>query len=177
MKPALIYPFLAISAVGFVLSTIEHLASITGDSFLSPGLRTLLYIGIVIVAFPSALASKALVGKTKKRDWRFELRATPQWMRYAVFVLIIYAIVNIAMLTDTFSSATLKGHPKQEDPNARTSVRANTAHAMAFYAIAFAVLYSALHVREYDQRRRCAGGHLVPPTEKVCPICGLYPQT
>lgn len=177
MKPALIYPFLAVSAVGFVLSTVEHLASITGDHFLSPSLRTLLFFGIAIVGIPSAFAAKFLAGKTKKHDWRFQLRATPPWMRYGVLVLIVYALVNIAMLTDTFSSATFTNKTKQEDPGAPTSIRVNTAHAMAIYGVAFALLYSALHVREYDRNRRCAGGHLIPPTEKVCQICGLYPQS
>src|SRR4030095_7826776 len=95
MKPALIYPFLAISVAGFILATIEHLASITGRGFLNLPPRTLVYGGIAIVGIPVAFATRSLVGKTKKHDWRFQLRATPQWMRYTVFVLIVYAVVNM----------------------------------------------------------------------------------
>jgi hypothetical protein len=175
MKPALIYPFLAISAVGFILATIEHLAAITGDSFLSPGLRTLVYVGIAIVGIPVAFATKSLVGKTKKHDWRFQLRATPQWMRYTVFVLIVYAVVNMLMFTDLLpatSTFTDKTPQRHEDPNAPGPRRSHTSHAMAFYGLAFAILYSALHVREYDRNRRCGNGHLIPPTEDECKLCG-----
>jgi hypothetical protein len=172
MRFSIYFPFLAAAAVGFVLAAIEHLASLTGDHFLSPGQRTVVYMGMVVVFVPAAYASKALAGRTKKHDWRFVLRATPPWARYGTFFLIIYAIVMMLLFTDTFSSATFKGHPPHEDPNSPRALRSNTAHAMALYWISAALLYSAINAPFFDRRRRCGNGHLIEPTEDTCKLCG-----
>ena len=41
-----------------------------------------------------------------------------------------------------------------------------------FYAISFCVMYSLLHVKEYDASRRCMNGHVISPLAKFCEECG-----
>ena len=50
--------------------------------------------------------------------------------------------------------------------------RGFSGHWMAFYSIAMAILYSAAHVREHDDARRCPNGHPVRPSAKFCEECG-----
>jgi hypothetical protein len=50
--------------------------------------------------------------------------------------------------------------------------RIGSGHSMAFYSAAMAALYSAIHVRERDETRRCLNGHPVSPSAKFCEQCG-----
>lgn len=52
-------------------------------------------------------------------------------------------------------------------------IRGFSGHWMAFYAAAFALLYSRVHAPEFHRERRCPQGHPVSPTAGYCPACGL----
>jgi hypothetical protein len=43
---------------------------------------------------------------------------------------------------------------------------------MPFYSMAFAIMYSAIHVEQRDAQRRCLEGHPVSPAAQYCEQCG-----
>jgi hypothetical protein len=82
---ALVYPFLALSAVGFAAALAVHVASLFGvtDPF-SYGLRYL-GPGVFVVALPMILLMNRLTRDFEQKDtWRAALRGCPQWMRRVV---------------------------------------------------------------------------------------------
>jgi hypothetical protein len=163
----LLLPFLVLSAIGFVLSAAAHVVALTGTVPLGSGIVMLLHIGIFVVWFPTVLvANRVTKGANRKDFWKIALSGCPPWMRYAMYGLFFYAALNFVI----FISSTTHG-PHSKAITAET-IRGFSGHWMAFYAAAFATLYSTIRRPQMLQDRTCPNGHTVSLSDAYCPICG-----
>jgi len=162
----ILYPFMLLSAVGLILSVVVHGSALLGID-LGFGKNTyILHFGIFIVWLPAILAANrfAAFNKFKPKDyWKIVLSGSPPWMRKMVMVFFVYAMVNFVLTA-------IQGMEKDE----LTKLRGFSGHWMAFYAAAFAMIYS---VREkwdtMGKILKCPNGHEVSVTSKFCEACGV----
>jgi hypothetical protein len=167
MKFAL-FPFIVLAAAGFLLSMCAHLASLFGTPL--PGGNAVfgLHIGIFVVWLPAVLVAARTSRFAERKDfWKTALSGCPLWMRRGLYVLFAYAIVNFVLLM----AVGMHGDKSAVAPIAR--VRGFSGHWMVFYAVAFAILYSAIHAPQLLRDRKCSNGHAVAPTAQFCPECGV----
>jgi hypothetical protein len=164
----LLIPFLLLSAVGFVLSLIVHLAGLAGIAPPGGGLVWGLHAGAIVVSLPVVLVATRIAGGLNHKDaWKVMLSGCPNWMRQAFFVLFAYAILNFLWFAVTTS-----GQPKPKGVAPPSVIRGFSGHWMVFYAAAFATLYSVIQAPELLRRRNCPEGHPVSVTDHFCPRCG-----
>jgi len=160
----LIYPFLALAAVGFVAMLAIHVESLLGATYLFDHFLRILVPGVFVVFLPTVLVMNRLTRDFKQRDiWRAALRGCPQWMRRTVWVIFGYAWVGF------FALPFLYGGGMDSPAN---KARSMSATLLIFYLIPVAVLYSAAQVQRFDESRRCLNGHRVSPLAKFCEECG-----
>ena len=130
--------FIAISAVGLILSLWVHLGAVMGQRVAPEAFFWILHIGIFIVWFPSVLISQKLVGNVNRKDfWKLVLKDSPDWMRYMVYGFLGYAIVNFLFFMVNAPRGDGGANPPAE------VWRGFSGHWMAFYSAAMAILYSA----------------------------------
>lgn len=161
---AVIYPFFALSAVGFVAMLVVHVASLFGNTY--PFERTLAILGpgVFVVFLPTIFVMNRLTRDFKQKDiWRAALRGCPQWMYRTVWAIFLYGWAGF------FALPLLYGGGMNAAAN---NARSMSATLLIFYLIPFAVMYSATHVERYDESRRCLNGHRVSPLAKFCEECG-----
>lgn len=158
-----IWVFVALSAIGLVVSLWVHLGAVMGRSVSS--FFWILHVGIFVVWFPAVLVAQRLVGNVNRKDfWKVILKGSPDWMRYMVYIFFAYALVNFLLFMDKAPSGGSGVNPP-------ASVwRGFSGHWMAFYSAALAVLYSAAHMA--GTAPRCANGHLASPNAVYCARCG-----
>jgi len=150
------YPFLIFSAAGLVLSVISHICALRGVAGPLGDLTWLLHIGIFIVWLPAILAVQRLSGNVPRRDlWQAALRGCPGWMRYGMYGLFGYAMINFLIF------AQAAGKHQGTGPMPPDVVRGFSGHWMVFYGAAFAILHSYIHLRGQNTIRKCAAGHEV----------------
>jgi hypothetical protein len=167
--PEAFYPILAIFAglagVGLVLSLISHGTALFGVNGPLGDSTWLLHIGIFVVWIPTVLVSQiTTAGVLPKDRWKAALRNCPPWMKYMVYGFLGYALVNFSLFVLTHQEYSSEG--AMPPP----VVRGFSGHWMAFYCLAFAVLYSA--AQPHEQPRRCPNGHIVGPAAEFCERCG-----
>ncbi|HSR13690.1 MAG TPA: hypothetical protein VLS90_19740, partial [Thermodesulfobacteriota bacterium] len=122
---------------------------------------------VFVVWLPTVLVFKRILKGMRQKDfWKAVLRACPFWMRMAIFFFVAYALINFAVFV-VFDSS-----PGGGSATSAAIFRMFSGYWMVFYYIAASVLYSAIHVREYDSARRCPNGHLVPHPQSSCDRCG-----
>lgn len=168
LKRPLIRFFGILAAAGLVLSIISHLAGLLGFTGPLGDYTWLLHVGIFVVWLPTVLVAKSLTKGSNQRDfWKVAFRGCPPWVKYAVYGFFGYAFVN-------FFLAFIVGTPTQSGPGPMPPdvVRGFSGHWMVFYSAAAAVLYSADHVKDSDQPRRCVLGHPVDALARFCSQCG-----
>ena len=143
MKTVL-YFFAAFSAVGLVLSLASHAAALMGTSGPLGDHVWELHIGIFVVWIPAVFASTRLTRNVPRKDaWKAALRGCPDWMKYMTYGFFGYALLNFASLFITAPHgmpAVQGGGPGLMPPQI---VRGFSAHWMAFYSAALALLWSA----------------------------------
>lgn len=147
------YAFMALALVELLASFTIHI--LAWFEFKMPLAVFGLYLGIVVLWFPMAIASFQLAGFTW--SWNYYqrvLRGCPAWMRSLAQWSNLYVILNFLGAFVSPNSAQLERH--------FSSVW------MAFYFTAFATLYSAIHVDD----GHCTNGHKLLPYKKICPECG-----
>lgn len=169
MLNALLLPFMFLAAVGFVLSATAHLLALFGMEVPGGGYVWGLHIGIFVVWIPTVLVSMQTTRFATRRDvWNIALGGCPPWMRYGLYILFAYAILNFVLFIGTAPkhSAQLGSTPPS------SVVRGFSGHWMVFYAGAFAVLYSRINAPQLYKPRKCPNGHVVSPTARFCPDCG-----
>jgi hypothetical protein len=153
--PSAIRPFLplliGISLLGLVISLWVHLGAVMGRQVAPEPFFWILHAGIFVVWFPAVLVATKLVGTTNRRDfWKAVLKGSPPWIRYMLYALLAYAVINFLFFMPQFSS-------KQNGPNSPAAVwRIFSGHWMAFYAAASAILYSALRSNRRNNRSKSA---------------------
>jgi hypothetical protein len=88
-------------------------------------------------------------------------------MRYALYVLFAYAVINFIFFASSAPQHTALGSTAPP-----SMIRGFSGHWMVFYAAAFTILYSRIRAPELFMKRYCANGHQVAPTARFCPDCG-----
>jgi hypothetical protein len=122
-----------------------------------------LFAGSFVVYVPAVLVANWLSRNFKQKEWlKAALRGCPKWMRMTVNVLGGYAVLS-------FIAVVVAGHG---EPSAKGQAAMFSAYGMAFDWTSFAVLFSAMHVKDHDAGRCCLNGHSVSPLAKYCEQCG-----
>lgn len=126
------YPFMLIAALGFVLSLLIHLATWFGIEL--PPETIYLHFGIFVVGIPLALLSSwTRRGYRRHYGWKDSLAHCPTWMRWTVYSLFGYLFLNF-ILNLGVSPTTI-----------HNTLRLASGLWLAYYGLAFATIYSALH--------------------------------
>jgi hypothetical protein len=155
--------FVALSAIGLVVSVWVHVGAIMGHSV--PAFFWALHVGIFVVWFPTVLVAQRLTKSAGgKNSWKVIMRGSPAWMRYMTYFFFAYAFVNFFLFMQQLPSGS-----SANDPPASVW-RGFSGHWMLFYSAALAVLYSAARV--VDASPRCVNGHLASPSAMYCTRCG-----
>jgi hypothetical protein len=130
--------FIALSAVGLVLSLWVHLGALMGQRVAPESFFWILHVGVFVVWLPAVLAAQRIVGTTNRSDfWKVVLTNSPDWMRYMVYGFGGYAMVNFLL----FMVNAPDGGNGANPPAAVW--RGFSGHWMLFYSAALAILYSA----------------------------------
>src|SRR4051812_26489515 len=88
------FAFLCLAAGGFVLSLAVHLLAFAGIHFPGEDFAMLLHGGVFVVWFPAIITLRQSAPAVPRGDlWKLIAKA-PLWMRIAVGVLMVYAMVN-----------------------------------------------------------------------------------
>lgn len=140
LKPFL-WVFVAISAVGLVVSLWVHLGAVMGRRVAPEASFWILHVGIFVVWFPAVFVGQRIARDANPKEvWRIVLRGAPEWVRYMVYGFFAYAFFNFLFFWATAPSG-------GSGPNPPAAVwRGFSGHWMAFYSAALAVLYSAARV-------------------------------
>ena len=170
-SPAVLYPFMFLSALGFLLSLIAHIVSICGITIPSQIHIMALHVGIFVVWLPAVLMANRMTNSTNRKDlWKVALIGCPLWMRWSFYIIGGYALLNFLFFI-------LRGGTRAPGGEASPSiVWGFSGHWLAFYGAAFAILYSAIHAPQIMQKRYCPEGHETSPSDDFCPKCG-HPLT
>jgi hypothetical protein len=133
---ALFYCLSALAAIGLALSIGSHAAALQGRPGPLGNYTWTLHIGALAICLPTALVARRLMrGRPRKDQWKALLGGCPAWMKYALYCIFGYALVNFAI----FIAMPGKSGAGLMPP---AVVRGFSGHWMAIYAAAFAVLYS-----------------------------------
>lgn len=129
--------------------------------------------GIFVVWIPTVLLVARMQNAqgTMRMSWRELLAGCPEWMRYTVYGLFAYALINFLFMIGTGVNDSL--------PNpALQPWRVMMGHGMLFYGAAFAVMYSVTQKPRLMKTRTCVAGHAVGMNDSFCPQCGqkLLPE-
>ena len=94
----LLWVFIALAAVGLVVSLWVHLGAVMGRRVAPEAFFWILHVGIFVVWIPAVFVAKARVGNMNRKDfWKVVLQGSPDWMRYMVYGFLGYAVFNFAM--------------------------------------------------------------------------------
>ena len=160
--------FIALAALGLILSIAAHIAAIAGWPIPFGKSVWALHIGIFVVWLPTVLVAHRLTrGANRKDFWKIALVGCPKWMRTLLYILFGYAILNFVYFV-----ATTPGHPQRQGDAPPEVVRGFSGHWMIFYGTALATPYSASVIGYSGMDRRCRNGHSVAITAKFCEECG-----
>jgi hypothetical protein len=161
---ALLYPILALAALGSLALLYVHVAALLGSTLGFVHFLHYLVPGLFVVWIPTILVSGAMTRDFKQKDfWRAALRGCPAWMRLAVWIIFGYAWAGL------FAFPLLFGGGMESPAN---KARYMSAVLLSFYTISVAVLYSAGRAKRFDASHYCLNGHKMSPSAKFCEECG-----
>lgn len=155
--------FLMLSGIGFVASLWINIGSMMSRRIAPESFFVILHVGIFVVWFPAVLVAKRRIGNLQRKDfWKVVLRGAPDWMRYFVNAVGVYAFAGFFV-----SAVHSPAEGGQLDPSAWGQF---SGVWMVFYSAAFAILYAA----GTDELRggRCINGHTVLSGANFCTQCG-----
>ena len=159
---------MVLAATGLIASLIVHMAALLGMPSPLGEKSWVLHIGIFVVWLPAVLVLQSFSGEFTQKDlWRAALRGCPDWMRWTIWCFCGYAMVNFLVFAVVMGRSSPSG-----GPTPGLVWRGLSGHWMAFYSMAFAIMYSASHVEQRDAQRRCLDGHAVSPAAQYCEQCG-----
>ncbi len=159
----LLYGFVALSALGVILTVVVHLAAVLG--LYVPEESIWLLPGMFLVWFPTVIAASLITrGSNRKDFWKVALRGAPRWMQYMIYASFAYAIFNFI-----FFIAFVRGNPQSTDAS---MLRIGTGHILPFYSVALGILYSATQIQKKGLVRKCPNGHEVSLSAQYCEECG-----
>ena len=162
-------PFMYLAGFGLVLSLFVHISALLGLPSPFGEIAWGLHFGIFVVWIPVVIVMNSLTKDFKNRDlWKAALRACPKWMKYLTYFFFGYAILNFIL----FAIIDIGGGRGGGVGTPSNVYRGFSGHWMAFYCAAMAILYSAIHMKEHDEARRCPNRYPVSPSAKFCEECG-----
>jgi hypothetical protein len=146
VKP-LLWPFIALAAIGFVLSLWIHLAAVAGHKVAPESWLFMLSTGFFVVFFPAVAVARRRAGATQRKGyWKVVLKGSPEWMRYVMYIALGYAVVNsVVLMPQAPKGKSVEGTPV-------IIWRAFSSDWIAFYSAALAILYAA--ARGSDKQAR-----------------------
>jgi len=152
------YPVMVLAALGVILCLGFFLTGVMNINPLPANKQVILFAGIFVVWIPTIILMNQLTKDFKQKDiWKAALRGCPRWMRTILWVL-IGCVIALSFVP------ALLGHGA-----------ANQTFVLfpaTFYSISFCVMYSLIHVDQFDTSRRCLNGHRISPLAKFCEECG-----
>lgn len=152
-----------LAALGFLTSLIAHVSSILHISLFSFE-PWILHFGIFIVWFPAVLFAKSLSDNyPRSQFWAATLRGCPQLMKYFLYALFIYTLINFIFFAL---------HNQEKDPNSSSVMRGISGHWLIFYFSAAAIFYSYVNIAKEDLNPKCKNGHFILGNRKFCHECG-----
>jgi len=170
----LLWPLVAVALVGFILSAWVHVLAIGGK--MPDSLAWGLHGGIFVVFLPAVLVAQKRVGSLNRKDyWKIVLQGAPEWMKYANYALLGYAMVNFFWCMRFLPT----GHNQQA--TTPTMWRMFSGHWMTFYFAAFSVLYASIANQPLTGDGtviigpigdHCANGHRMGRADAFCSTCG-----
>ena len=126
---------IAAAGNGFIASAVVHVEAVLGIEPPFGELAWVLHVGVFIVFLPAAFQARAF-NLAPNEFWEAALGGCRVWMRVLVRVLFFYALANFAVIMYLEW-----GNWSQLDEV--SAWRAFSGHWMLFYALSFAMLYSA----------------------------------
>jgi hypothetical protein len=160
----LLWPFVALSAVGFMTSLWVHINAVLGRKVVENVYFFALHAGIFVVFIPAVMATG-----NKSGDWKKILRGPAEWTVYPLYLLFAYAFINFAIFIAQAPSGETSG---VEQP--AIVWRGFSGHWMLFYYAAFCML---LAVSIPNSTMTCINGHALSSTDVTCPNCGASART
>jgi hypothetical protein len=155
-------PFMYLAGVGLFATMVLHLSSIFKFPFEHYDKVFFLAGGVFVVWLPTVLVATKLTKDFKQKDfWKAAMRGCQPWLKKLTYVCFGYAAINFIYMI-------IVG----PDKDSVSTARFVSGHLLPFYSAALATLYSAIHVAEIDNARRCKNGHPVSPSAKYCEECG-----
>jgi hypothetical protein len=152
-----------LSAIGFVACFTIHAAALFGMQLISERNVVPFFAGSFIVYVPAVLVANWLARNFKQKEClKAALRGCPRWMRTTVNFLGAYAVLS-------FIAVVVVGHG---EPSPKGQAAMFSAYGMAFDWTSFAILFSAMRVKDLDAGRCCLNGHSVSPLANYCEQCG-----
>jgi hypothetical protein len=143
LRKTTLYSIAVLPAIGLALSAVAHVSALSGKEGPLGNYTMLLHIGIFVVWLPAILASRRLTRHAPLMDyWKAALRGCPAWMRYALYALFAYAVLNFVL------SMTMPSPKAGSGLMTPSVVRGFSGHWMVLYATAAALLYSAANVKD-----------------------------
>ena len=161
---SILSPLMYLATLGLILSAIVHVSYLLGIQPPFGAFSWILPVGMFAVFLPAILVSNKLSENFKRKDfWKASLRGCPNWMKNLIWFFFGYAMLNFAVFV-LFTN----GH----SPAQAGDLRMPSGYWMAFYSVAMAIMYSAIHVKDCDKIRRCQNGHVASPSATFCKKCG-----
>jgi len=143
----LLYPFIALSAIGLILSIAVHIATLFGLHV--PPESIWLFFGNFVVFIPTIITSVLLMpkGYGKKDFWRMTLRGAPKWMHYMTYSSFIYYFIYVAIIL--LSSIIFPRNNSNNIGNLSSlSARDFSSICLVFYSMSLSILYSATQIEK-----------------------------
>ena len=169
----LLWPFMILSACGFIASAAVHLAATFGVAIPRSTGVWALHSGVSVVGPPMAFVVWRFQMGIRLKDFMGSIKATcPPWMSKALFFIFIYTSGSFFVF---FAG---KGVWPLPFDKGSWELRGFSGHWMFFYAVIFVALYSAYHQysaisQSSPQReRKCPSGHAVSSKDQFCSHCG-----
>jgi len=164
----ILYPFLAVSLAGFIVSAAVQILSVIGLDIPFPRLIFILHIGAMAMWIPAVITARftRVKGAANEQYWSALLRGCPPWMLKALYILIVYVFVNFV-----FFFVYVMFRPADMGVNHVPPIvfRGTSGHWLLFYYLSFAVMYSAVRI----WRREDGKGDLTSPEKPDAPFTGV----
>ena len=172
----LLYPFIALSAIGLAVSIVVHLLAHLGYAPLGQ-YSFILHVGIFVVWLPAVLTQfrggvvRLQNSMNPRAGWRWfqqMTRRSPKWMQWMTAGFFVYGFANFALFMAVGpGSGPANAHGGPATP---TVLWGFSGHWMIFYSAALTLLYSA--AKTWNAPLKCPSGHPVSPMDRFCPECG-----
>jgi hypothetical protein len=143
----------AFASIGFLVSASVHIASLRGIVLGGEPLLAAYFAGAIVLFIPTVITvNREYPGFGSRIGWSDLLADCPAPVRILLYGVVVYAVVNFALLLGQGA----KTRHRSGEPLEASTARGLSGHAMAFYMISVAVMLSA---RQHENKRGHADPH------------------